>query len=103
MTIDPTEIRNMTFDELRGTLDGTRERVWQWLFAVGPATTTGIAGGLEISLLTVRPRVSELVALGFAECVGRERREGIYRAVTVAEAQAKWAEARTEKQLPLAL
>lgn len=103
MTTDPKKIRDMNFREIRDQLAGPREQIWQWLYALGPHTTTAISGGTQIPLLTVRPRVCELVAMGFAECVGRERREGIYRAVTVAEAQAKWDAQRTEAQLPLKL
>ncbi len=101
--MNTTAIRDMTFEEIRDELDGPRHHVWDWLFARGPATTTAIADGTGIGLLTVRPRVSELVAMGFAECVGRQRREGIYRAITVAEAQAKWAEQRSDAQLSLKL
>lgn len=96
-----TDIRDMTFDEIRDELDGPRQRVWEFLFARGPATTSAIAEGTGIGLLTVRPRVSELVAMGFAECIGREKREGVYKALTVAEAQARYAEARTAAQLDL--
>ena len=98
-----TDIRDMTFDEIRDELDGPRQRVWEWLFSHGPATTSAIAEATGIGLLTVRPRVCELVAMGFAECTGRERREGVYRAITVAEAQVRWAEKRTEAQLDLKL
>jgi predicted ArsR family transcriptional regulator len=99
--MNATDIRDMTFDEIRDELDGPRHRVWEWLFSHGPATTSAIAEGTGIGLLTVRPRVSELVAMGFAECTGREKREGVYRAITVAQAQARYAEARAETQLPL--
>jgi predicted ArsR family transcriptional regulator len=101
--MNASDIRDMTFDEIRRNLDGPRERVWEWLHVRGPATTSAIAESLGMGLLTVRPRVTELVQMGFAECVGRQRREGVYRAVTVAEAQTRHAEKRTETQLPLKL
>ena len=93
----------MTWNEIRAHLAGSRERVWDWLLARGPATTSEIAEGLRMNLLTVRPRVTELVQLGFAECVGRREHEGIYQVVSVAAAQARHAEQRTESQLPLKL
>lgn len=102
-TMKSTEPRDMTWNEIRESLSGTRERVWDWLLARGPATTSDIAEGLKMNLLTVRPRVSELVQLGFAECVGRSGHEGIYQVVSVAEAQARHAEQTRESQLPLKL
>lgn len=56
------------------------------------------------SILTVRPRVCELAELGFVECIGREGREGVYQAVTLAARQARHEEdLREESQLPLQL
>ncbi len=101
--MDPTEARNLTWQEIRGTLHGAREMIHAWLLAHGPAATSRIAEGTRIPLLTVRPRVSELCAWGFAECVDREGREGVYRALTVAEAQARHEESLRESQLNLKL
>ena len=99
-TIDP---RNMTWEEIRGSLDGPRERIWFWLQARGPATTSAIAEGTEIPLLTVRPRVSELAALGWVECVGREHREGIYKSISPDEVFARRQEMLKPSQLSLKL
>lgn len=93
----------MTWQEIRGSLAGTRELVHAWLLLHGPATTTGIAEGTRIGLLTVRPRVSELCAWGFAECIGREKHEGIYQAITISQAQGRHEESRREGQLSLRL
>jgi hypothetical protein len=93
----------MTWQELRGTLEGCRETIWAWLLAHGPASTTAIAEATGIGLLTVRPRVSELCAWGFAECVGRLHREGEYRAIPVDEAHARHSESCRESQLNLLL
>lgn len=99
----PADIRTLTWNELREYLAGPRERVWDWLHAHGPATTSTIAAGLEMNLLTVRPRVCELVQLGFAECVDRDGREGVYRALTMAVSHNRHAEALRERQLNLPL
>lgn len=96
--MDATTIRNANWAELQGELAGKRETVWRWLLTNGPATTTGIAAGTGIPLLTVRPRVSELVAWGFAECIGRIGREGAYRARTMAEVRATWVLFHPEQQ-----
>lgn len=98
-----TDPRDMTWAEIREHLTGPRERIHQWLLACGPATTSAIAEGTKIPLLTVRPRVCELAALGFAECIGREDREGIYLAVSLVTRQARHEEDLREAQLPLKL
>ena len=93
-----TDPRNLTWQEIQGTLHGAREVIHSWLLTHGPATTTRIAEACAVSLLTVRPRVSELCAWGFAECVGRDKREGIYQAITVAQAHAAHEQSRAEAQ-----
>lgn len=100
-----TDPRDLTWQELRDQLAGLREQVWDWLVSSGPATTSTIAEGTGLSILTVRPRVCELAALGFVECIGREGREGVYRAVTIAQRQARYEEdlQETAAQLHLKL
>jgi hypothetical protein len=82
-----TDPRDFTWQQIRGTLAGTREVIHAWLLANGPSTTEKISQCTGIGLLTVRPRVSELCAWGFAEITGRLKHEGIYQAVTVTDAQ----------------
>ena len=103
MKIDPKAIRDANWEQIRDHLAGPRQAVHAWLLANGPATTNMIAEGTGIPLLTVRPRVTELVQLGFAACTGRNCwREGIYAAVTLAQAGAAHQAARTaEAQLVL--
>ena len=98
-----TDPRDMTWQEIQGTMTGRREVIHGWLLAHGPATTAGISQGTGIGLLTVRPRVSELCAWGFAECVGREKHQGIYRAIAVAEALRLHEASRREAQMNLKL
>lgn len=99
----PTDIRKLTWDEVRDHLAGPRQVIWEWLVVLGPATTSQIAEGTSIGLLTVRPRVTELVQLGFAECIGREHREGIYRAVDFKKARENHCPEHRQTQLPLKL
>jgi len=99
-----TDPRDLTWEELREHLSGPRERIWEELLAHGPKTTSVLAWDLDMSLLTVRPRVCELAALGFVECIGRDGREGVYKAIPIATRQARHAEdLREEAQLPLKL
>ena len=89
MKIDPKTIRDANWEQIRDHLAGPRQAVHAWLLAHGRATTNRIAQGTGISLLTVRPRVTELVQLGYAACTGRNFcREGIYEAVPVEQARA---------------
>lgn len=94
-----TDPRDMTWQEIRGNLAGTRELIHQWMLTNGPATTSEIAEAVRVGLLTVRPRVSELCAWGFAECDGRKGLEGVYRARTIEEAQRLHEESREAAQL----
>lgn len=86
------DIRNLNWEQLRGHLDGLRARVYAALQVHGPCTTRELAAKIPLDLLSVRPRVTELIELGFAECVRREEREGVYRAFTYAEARARYDE-----------
>lgn len=99
----PADIRNLTWDELRDLVSGPREMIYDWLRAYGPATTRAIAEGTGIDLLTVRPRVCELCQLGFAECLGRRGREGLYGARHLDLAEFRHHEAGREAQLDLIL
>lgn len=99
--MNPSEIREMTWEELHGKLDGPRQRIWQWLVVHGPATTTAMAEGTSIGLLTVRPRVTELVQMGFAECVDRDGREGVYKAREYLAAKADYYAAQGQLNLKL--
>jgi DNA-binding transcriptional regulator YhcF (GntR family) len=63
----PIDYRNETFEQVKGRIDATRAAIWHAMQADGRALTTReIAALTGIDLLTVRPRVTELVQLGFA-------------------------------------
>ena len=83
------DFRNSTWGEIRDQLSGYRMAVHSAFVAHGPATTRDVAEKSRIPLLTLRPRVTELLTLGFLELVGDERGcEGVYRARTLEEARA---------------
>ena len=88
-----TDFRNANFNQLRSYLTGMRERVYFAVRNLGPATTSELAERSGISILTLRPRVTELLDLGFVRIVKRpgpfvSGREGIYEAVPVEEVRA---------------
>ena len=91
-----TEVRDMTWEEIQSSLDGRRAYIWTFLRQHGAATTSVIADKTGISLLTVRPRVCELVQAGLAECIDRRHKEGVYRALSLEEARARFDEACRE-------
>ena len=91
--MNPGDYRNLTFSEIEGRLTGLRETVWRGLIQHGPCTTAALAQATCISILTVRPRVTELVQLGLAELDespehhgGANGHEGVYRAIPLVEA-----------------
>lgn len=102
----PIDYSLATFQEIQGRLVSLRASVYDALLEHGPCTTRELARAGDIDLLTVRPRVTELVQLGFAECLGEDAREGRYRALTLAEAEALYNARRlaaTTPQLELSL
>lgn len=87
-----------TFNELKGRLIHLRLSVYEALLEHGPCTTRQLAETCHIDILTVRPRMTELVQLGFAECLDGEDREGVYKALTLAQAEALFALRHAEEQ-----
>ncbi len=87
-----TDIRDLNWAELRDRLSGLRATVYSSLQLFGPCTTRELAARMEVDLLSVRPRVTELEQLGFAECVRRDGHEGVYRALNYTEAHQRHAD-----------
>jgi hypothetical protein len=87
-------IRDLNFEQLKDRLSGLRQAVHSALQLFGPCTTRVLAHKAGLDILTVRPRVTELVELGFAECTGRNDGEGVYRALNYNEAARKFSDAQ---------
>lgn len=85
--MNPSNFSAATFRDLKNRLICLRLSVWEALAQHGPCTTRELARECGIDLLTVRPRVTELVQMGFAVCEDVEGHEGTYRALTLAEAE----------------
>ena len=58
------KVAGSTSEEAARTIDATAIRLecYNWLKANGPATADQVAEGLDYSILTIRPRMSELHA-----------------------------------------
>lgn len=85
----PSEARALTFTEIQGRLTNLRGLVYEGLLTHGPATTRELAFALQIDLLTVRPRVTELFQLGLAMMERVEGHEGLYTAVPLPDLEAR--------------
>ena len=83
------DYRNDTWDQIRGRLAGLREQVYQAYVSHGPGTTREIAERSGIDILTLRPRTTELLQLGFVNVLDVEDNghEAVYVHVDVERAR----------------
>ncbi len=100
----PIDFRNVTFAELQARLAGGRAAVLAAWNRYGPGTTAVVAARAQISILTFRPRTTELLQLGFLGLAEQQRThgEGTYRSRTDAEV-ATWLAEKRERQTEMAL
>lgn len=88
--MNATDFRDATFEQILGTLHGARRDVYDLLLRHGPCTTMQLAERSDrLSVLTVRPRVTELCQLGLAKLADDQPRgtEGVYEAVPIEEVE----------------
>ncbi|HEY1048191.1 MAG TPA: hypothetical protein VGE39_00495 [Prosthecobacter sp.] len=83
----PIDYSIATFRQISDQLVGLRASVYDALMEAGPSTTRQLAQVSGIDLLTVRPRITELLQLGLVTCLEEDGREGRYQALTIAQAQ----------------
>lgn len=93
----PEDIRNASWADLEKLVTGQREMVYNSLFACGRCTTSQLAAHMERSVLSVRPRITELYELGLVELVGKQGHEGIYQTVPVYAARQAHAYRRAQQ------
>jgi predicted transcriptional regulator len=104
--MSPLDYRTATWQDVRGRLVHLRASVYDALMEHGPCTTRELADACGIDLLTVRPRVTELLQLGLVECIGGKGNNGQYRALTLAQAEDAFRQHQAriqEPQLTLAI
>lgn len=78
----PIDFRDATYATLREQLTGMRDVVFQAWIKHGPCTTEELATRAGLSILTLRPRTTELVQLGFvrlADVQPAGKGSGVYR------------------------
>lgn len=86
--MNPVDFRDITFADLKSRgLDGLRGRVLAAWGTHGPCTTKELSERSGISILTLRPRTTELVELGLVRLAERQpvKGEGTYRASSEGE------------------
>jgi len=91
----PIDFRNATWADLQERLQGQRLAVFNAWKKFGPCTTQQLAASSGLSILSLRPRTTELFQLGFIRLAEQQpaKGEGVYRARTDSELIA-WFNAR---------
>lgn len=101
--MSPINYRDATWRDIQGRLCSLRASVYEALLEFGPCTTRELTKYCDIDLLSIRPRMTELVQLGFAVCLDERGTEGTYRALTVTEAEALFTARQLAAQDPQAM
>lgn len=84
----PIDFRNATFTDLQERISGQREAVLRAWQQHGPCTTEELAERSGISILTLRPRTTELYQIGYlvlAENASATTKGGVYRTRSTSE------------------
>lgn len=92
----PADLRNATWAEVQDHLTEDLIRVHAAWLEHGPGTTRQVADRSGISLLTLRPRTTDLGDIGMVKLIGRSGTEGIYAYVSPEEAEMAWDGQRSE-------
>ena len=99
-TRTPSEFRDETWAAVAGRLHGMRSYLYTELTCRGPLTTRQVAYETGVELLTVRPRICELVKMGLAELAPEHLQtqgtEGVYQAVPLDVARQRHVERQAE-------
>lgn len=82
------DLRGIGFSEVRARLAGNRLAVYDALLQRGPSTGSELAKAMGWSVLSVRPRLTEVVDMFHGQPTG-ERRDGehVFMALPTAQAQ----------------
>jgi hypothetical protein len=92
--MNPIDFRKDTFERLKTRISGLRNQTYRAWVVYGPGTTADVCAKARMSILTFRPRTTELVEMGLvildesAQATGKAGRQGnggVYRARTYLE------------------
>lgn len=95
-----TEVRARVWAEIQPRLQGDRAEVYTQWMRHGPCTTRELAERTEMSILSLRPRTTELFQMGLL-VIESGGREGIYRAVSKPEWEVRAKRAGMPEQMAL--
>lgn len=76
----PIDYRDAQWNDLQSRLSGLRGRIYQAWLVHGPCTTEELANRTGISILSVRPRTTELYQLGAVTLLRGQGHSGVYAA-----------------------
>lgn len=71
------DVRTANWNEIMSCMSVARQRVYEAWQRNGPGTTVAVCERSMMSILSFRPRTTELVQLGLLECTGKEVSDGI--------------------------
>lgn len=86
------DFRTAQWADIRRQVHRLRETALQHWRTHGPGTTREVANRSGMDLLTLRPRTTELLQLGFLVCTNEHGKEGIYQALSDEEAEQAFSE-----------
>jgi len=100
----PIDYRNETFAAIKERLTGDRLRMLEGYRIYGPCSSRELSARLPMSILTVRPRTTELYQLGYLVCLEIDRqpstvdrgRDSVFRVATEVEALAEFEKTKKE-------
>lgn len=95
----PVDVRNGCFREIQDRLVSERRAVYEALLGLRgePVTARRLAEKMGRDVLSVAPRLTELVQLGLAWLCGREGRRGLYEAIPLDHVRAACAARGSEQ------
>lgn len=98
----PIDYRNETFADLQARITKMRSRVLDLWNINGPCTTAELAERTGTSILTLRPRTTELYQIGAVILISGKGTEGVYRAASTQEMLNHFSAAKREVTEPQA-
>ena len=81
------DIKLDNWNAIADQLTDRRLAVWRALIHRGESTSRNLAYYMDADVLTIRPRLTELLQLGFVVLTGKQGHEGTYRACSQEEAR----------------
>lgn len=95
------EARRVSYDQVKPKVTQLQAQVLAYLKRYGPLTTRSTATAMGVSILTVRPRMTELLQAGLVRAIGRNHDGALYEVIPEEEVKAIWEQEQKSDQLEL--